>query len=180
MERSVGGERATTFEEAVLPHLDAAYTLARYLLRDEEIARDAVQDAALRALKYFSSFRGDDARGWWMAIVRNACHDQQRRHRPESETTSFEDERHSPTDDADTGTPVSLDSISAASVRTAVTNLPLEFREVVILRDVHGYSYKEIATIVGVPPGTVMSRIARGRQRLRDSLTPPTGGGRAR
>jgi RNA polymerase sigma-70 factor (ECF subfamily) len=168
---------APTFDRAVLPHLDAAYTLARYLLRDEEAARDLVQDAALRAIKYFSSFRGDDARAWLLAIVRNACHDQQRRAAPDSLTTSFDDDLHSPADDRNDDTPVALDRISPASVRTAVANLPLEFREVVILRDVHGYSYREIAEIVGVPAGTVMSRLARGRGRLRQALDRNAPGG---
>lgn len=171
----VAGDPRALFDETVLPHLDAAYTLARYLLRDEDDARDAVQDAFLRALTYFRSFRGDDARAWVMAIVRNTCHSHRQRRGRAALTTPFEDEAHSPVDEGDDAAVAPLiQQIPAGSVRDAVQRLPMEFREVVILREVHGYSYKEIGAIVGVPIGTVMSRLARARERLRVALDPRT------
>jgi len=168
----------SAFEQTVLPHLDAAYTLARYLLRDAEEARDAVQDACLRALKYFDGFRGDDSRAWFMAIVRNTCHTTLGTRGRASVTTTFEEETHSPVDDADDASlSPAMQRISSGSVRDALDRLPAEFREVVILREVHGYSYSEIGAIVSVPVGTVMSRLARARQRLREALGPRPGEG---
>jgi RNA polymerase sigma-70 factor (ECF subfamily) len=164
------GDTRTSFEQAVLPHLDAAYTLARYLLRDEDDAADAVQDAYLRALKYFGSFRGGDGRAWLLAIVRNTCHTRHQRARAAPLTTLFEEELHTPEVSDEDSLPLRAERVSANSVREAVARLPLEFREVVILRDVHGYSYKEIAQVVEAPVGTVMSRLSRARQRLRDAL----------
>lgn len=162
----------TPFEQAVVPHLDAAYTLARYLLRDEDEARDAVQDAYLRALRYFHGFRGGDGRSWILAIVRNTCLTRHRRARTAPITTAFDDELHTP-ESADEGmTPPEAERVPVESVREAVERLPWDFREVVILREVHGYSYKAIGEVVGVPVGTVMSRLSRARGRLRDALAP--------
>lgn len=160
-------EPPSPFEQAVLPHLDAAYTLARYLLRDEEEARDAVQDTYLRALKYFGSFRGGDGRAWLLAIVRNTCHTRHQRMKTASLTTSFDEEFHTPEEARD-----ATETVPVESVREAVDGLPLEFREVVILREVQGYSYKEIGDMVGIPVGTVMSRLSRARERLRRALDP--------
>lgn len=166
----MSGETSTPFEQTMLPHLDAAYTLARYLLRDENDAADAVQDAYLRALKYFNSFRGGNGRAWLLAIVRNTCHTWHERSRATPMMTPFDDELHTPEPaDEDVG-PLDGARVSPESVRQAVARLPLEFQEVVILRDVHGYSYKEIAQVVSAPVGTVMSRLARARQRLRATL----------
>jgi RNA polymerase sigma factor (sigma-70 family) len=162
----------TPFEQAVLPHLDAAYTLARYLLRDEDDARDAVQDAYLRALTYFNGFRGGDSRAWILAIVRNTCYSRHQRSRTAPITTSFDDELHTPEATDESSGSTELERIPVETVREAVAGLPWEFREVVILREVHGYSYKEIGHVVGVPVGTVMSRLSRARRRLRDTLAP--------
>jgi RNA polymerase sigma factor (sigma-70 family) len=170
-ERTVANRAMTPFEQAVVPHMDAAYTLARYLLRDEDEARDAVQDAYLRALAYFSGFRGGDGRAWLLTIVRNTCLTRHQRARSAPATAPFDEELHSPDGEHDNA-PTAADLVPAESVREAVGRLPFEFREVVVLREVHGYSYKEIASVTGVPVGTVMSRLARARQRLRDALAP--------
>jgi RNA polymerase sigma-70 factor (ECF subfamily) len=171
-EDEVRADAMTPFEQAVVPHMDAAYTLARYLLRDEDEARDAVQDAYLRALSYFGGFRGGDGRAWLLAIVRNTCRTRYQRSRSGPVTASFDEEVHTPEGEAAGTAPGLADHVPAESVRDAVGRLPLEFREAVVLREVHGYSYKEIADVAGVPIGTVMSRLARARQRLRDALAP--------
>jgi RNA polymerase sigma-70 factor (ECF subfamily) len=153
------------FEATVLPHLDSAYTLARYLMRDEADAQDAVQDAALRALTYFDGFRGGDARAWLLRIVRNACHDVWRR-RPR--TTPLTDDLaagESPED-------ALLGTATHDALRAAIDALPPEFREVIVLREIEGLSYAEIAEVAEVPAGTVMSRLARARKRLQEALNP--------
>jgi RNA polymerase sigma-70 factor (ECF subfamily) len=171
-ELDVSSDALTPFEQAVVPHMDAAYTLARYLLRDEDEARDAVQDAYLRALTYFGGFRGGDGRAWLLAIVRNTCLTRHQRSRSAPIIAPFDEEIHTP-EGEDAGPALgAVDVVPAESVREAVGQLPWEFREAVVLREVHGYSYKEIAEVAGVPVGTVMSRLARARQRLRDTLAP--------
>jgi len=158
------------FERIVLPHLDDAYTLARYLLRDEHDAQDAVQDAVLRALRYFETYRDGDARAWLLAIVRNCCLTWHRQHRAERATVPLLD-----TDVADIGGGRETDARAIArsereALQRAVAALPVEFREVIVLREVQELSYKEISAVVGVPIGTVMSRLARGRKRLAAAL----------
>lgn len=154
----------------MLPHLDDAYTLARYLLRDEHDAQDVVQDAALRAFRHIDSFRGDDPRAWFLVIVRNCCRTWQRRH--------HDDRRLDP---IDAGGPMVLEDPRPADARAiqqsdramierAVADLPLEYREVLVLREVHDLTYAQIGEVVGVPIGTVMSRLSRARQRLAHAL----------
>jgi len=155
------------FEALTLPHLDAAYTLARYLLRDPHDAEDAVQEAYLRALKYFGTYRGGDPKAWILAIVRNTCKSRTGR-RVDGQTEPFEDELHSPeTISADA---LALESEAKETVREALDVLPAEFREVIVLREIQGLSYQEIADIVQAPIGTVMSRLSRGRARLEKTI----------
>ena len=171
-EVGTGVERAalSPFEQLALPHLDAAYTLARYLLRDPHDAEDAVQDAFLRALQYFATFQGADARAWILTIVRNVCYTVRTKHSVGEVVEEFEERRHTPEDET-TGPAAQLDSaIARATVREALAKLPLEFQEVLVLREIQGLSYKEIGAITGVPIGTVMSRLARGRARLAHAL----------
>ena len=152
------------FERVVLVHLDSAYTLARYLLRDEHDAQDVVQDAALRALRHFAGFRGGDARAWLLTIVRNCCYSFQRKQRRQPRTV--------PLDEA--ATAVAMESADAATVQAgeqariqrAVAALPPEFREVIVLREIEAMSYADISAITAVPVGTVMSRLSRARKRL--------------
>ena len=161
------------FEAVVLPHLDAAYTLARYLMRDEHDAQDVVQDASLRALRYFQGFRGagsGEGRAWLLAIVRNTAHTWRQRHRADALSTEFDEERHSDTV-ADRHPEAAAEVQSErAALRRAIAELPPEFREVIVLRELEGLSYKEISDVAGVPVGTVMSRLSRARRRLEEAL----------
>jgi RNA polymerase sigma-70 factor, ECF subfamily len=161
---------AERFERIVLPHLDDAYTLARYLLRDEHDAQDVVQDAVLRALRYFEGYRDGDARAWLLAIVRNCCLTWQRRHRGDRLTVPFADEVAERISDPRETDALAIQRSDRAMLERAVAALPTEFREVIVLREVEGLSYKEISDVVGAPMGTVMSRLARARKRLASAL----------
>jgi RNA polymerase sigma-70 factor (ECF subfamily) len=161
------------FEAAVLPHLDAAYTLARYLTRNASDAEDVVQDACLRALKYFDGFRGDQgagARAWLLAIVRNTANSARRRQRADALTTEFDETQHSDAVAEDHPEGVLLQQAAKETLRRALDHLAPEFREVIVLRELQGLSYKEISDVVGVPVGTVMSRLSRARTRLQQAL----------
>jgi len=153
------------FEGLILPHLDDAYTLARYLLRDEHDAQDAVQDAGLRAFQYFGSYRDGDARAWFLVIVRNCCHDR-RRKRIDRVTEQLVDDQIPTLRDSDGADTAAIIDSERTAVARCVAALPVEFREVVVLREIQQLSYSEISDIVGVPIGTVMSRLARARKRL--------------
>jgi RNA polymerase sigma-70 factor (ECF subfamily) len=154
------------FTECVLPYLDAAYNLARYLLRDPHEAEDAVQESFLRAIRHFDGFRGADGRAWLLSIVRNACFTQIRRRRPGGEKVEFDEEIHSPQDEGSEPEADLASATTAESVREGLNQLAVEYREVLVLRELEGLSYKEIAHVAGVPMGTVMSRLARGRKQL--------------
>ena len=154
------------FTECVLPYLDAAHNLARYLLRDAHEAEEAVQEAFLRALRHFPALRGADGRAWLLTIVRNTCYTQIRRRHPASERVEFDEAIHSMEDDVSEPEAELARAIAARSVREGLDLLPVEFREVMVLRELEGLSYKEIAHVTEVPIGTVMSRLARGRRRL--------------
>ena len=155
------------FEQSILPHMDAAYNLARRLTRNKHDAGDMVQEAYLRAFKFFNAFRGVDGRAWLLTIVRNTCYTWLHQNRAHEITTMFDEEIHSV--DSETSDPAALALRSADHqlLREALDELPVEFREVVVLRDLEGFSYKEIAGIANIPAGTVMSRLARARERLK-------------
>jgi RNA polymerase sigma-70 factor (ECF subfamily) len=161
---------ASPFEKAVLPHLNAAYNLARWLTRNDRDAEDVVQDAYVRALRFFGGFRGDDGRAWLLAIVRNTCYDFLRSHRPQELTEAFDEEVHTSVDAAQSPETVLIRRADQAMVRRAVETLPLALREVIILRELEGLSYKEIADAAGIKIGTVMSRLSRARARLQQLL----------
>ena len=163
----------TRFEAAVLPHLDAAYTLARYLLRDDHDAQDVVQEAYLRALNYFDGFRGTGAaegRSWLLAIVRNTAYTLRANRRPDAHATEFDETLHSEGVEDEHPETELLRAADRAAVRRALDALPVEFREVIVLRELQDLSYKEIAEVAGIPVGTVMSRLARARRRLERAL----------
>ena len=162
-------ERLKLFEQTVLPHLDAAYNLARWLAGNDHDAQDVAQEASLRAFRYFGSFRGENARAWLLSIVRNAFYTWLRKNRPEK-TVEINDETLDIEDSSANAETVSPQFADADAVRRAIGDLPVEFREIVILREMEGFSYKEIAELAEVPIGTVMSRLARARKLLRKSL----------
>jgi RNA polymerase sigma-70 factor (ECF subfamily) len=163
--------RLTEFERQVLPHLDAAYNLARFLMRNDQDAEDVVQEAALRAFRFFESFRGENSRAWFLSIVRNTAFTALKRNRMDEETVVFDEELHGGQNPAlDAG--IALDRAQDRQiVRAAIEQLPAEFREAITLRELEGMSYKEIADVAGVPIGTIMSRLARGRRQLQLLLT---------
>lgn len=162
------------FERLALPHLDAAYRLARCLTRHDELAEDAVQEAYLRALRFFGSLRGDDARPWLLRIVRHSCYDLLRREQPAGVAEEFDESTlaaeamHAHTVVALPVTPeaAAIERAEGRLVRDCLDQLPDEFREVLLLREVDGCSYREMAAILGAPIGTVMSRLSRGRKLL--------------
>jgi RNA polymerase sigma-70 factor (ECF subfamily) len=161
------------FEEAILPHLDAAYNLARWLMRNEDAAADAVQDACVRALRFFGGFRGGNGRVWLLAIVRNTCYSRLQQYGGREQETEFDDEIHS--HETESANPEALleKSRNNEMLRHALEELPQALREIVVMRELEGMSYKDIAEVSGVPLGTVMSRLARGRKRLQQLLTVP-------
>lgn len=166
------GERETErFERIILPHLDAAYTLARYLLRDEHDAQDVVQEAVLRALRYFRSYREGDARAWLLAIVRNGCHSWRAGRSVDRLSEPFGDAAGS-LEEPRRADERAIRSSERARIETALGTLSEELREVIVLREVNDLSYQEIADVTGIPLGTVMSRLSRARQRLMLALGP--------
>ena len=165
-----GTEERERFEQALLPHLDAAFNLARWLTHDDHDAEDLVQVAYLRALKSFGGFHGANSRAWLLTIVRNACYTWLQQKRARGTATAFDEEIHGAGSGAIDGEKQLLSEDQKQSVRRAVEELPVELREVVVLRELQGLSYKEIATIAEIPLGTVMSRLSRARERLRQSL----------
>lgn len=159
-----------TFEQAVLPHLDAAYNLARWLTRNSQDAEDVVQEAYLRALRYFPGFRGGDGRAWLLIIVRNTCFTWLHANRPLKDATEFDENFAPPDSRAPNPEELALHTNTSTLVRKALEKLPRNFREVLVLRELEGLSYREIAAITGVPAGTVMSSLSRARARLRQAL----------
>jgi RNA polymerase sigma-70 factor (ECF subfamily) len=160
-----------SFEQAVLPHLDAAYNLARWLMRNEQDAQDVAQEAYLRAFRFFPGFRGGDARAWLMKIVRNTCYTWLHTNRPLQEATEFDENLFPPETCALNPEEAVLQNDCNTLVRKAMEKLPPNFREVLILRELEGMSYREIADITGMPAGTVMSSLSRARVRLHQILT---------
>jgi RNA polymerase sigma factor (sigma-70 family) len=167
----------TSAGEAVLQlinHLNASYNLAKWLTQNEHDAEDIVQDAYLRAIRHFGNFQGGEGRAWLLTIVRNLCYDSMRRRNVRERTASFDEELHNtgPTNTSDPEACL-LQKERAEILRQALTELPLELREVLVLRELEELSYREIADIAKVPMGTVMSRLSRARKRLQQVLYLP-------
>ena len=161
-----------SFEEVVLPHLDAAFNYARWLTKNDADAEDVVQDAYVRALRFFSSLRGEDARAWLFTIVRNTWYGRFPRRAGSPAMTVADEEAENRADASLDPEAQLIQRQTVEEVRRALETLPTDFREVLVLRELEGLSYKEIAAIVGIPLGTVMSRLARARERLAGVLTP--------
>ena len=158
-----------SFDTVVLPHLDAAYRLARWLMRDADVADDVVQEASLRAFRYFRTFVGGDGRAWFLRIVRNTCYGW-RRHRYQPPADSFDEEQHSsarPQSDPET---LLLQTDDATLIAQALSRLPDHFHQLLVLRELEGLSYRELSDVIGIPMGTVMSRLSRAREALRSAL----------
>ena len=162
-----------TFEEAVLPHLDAAFNYARWLTRSDADAEDVVQDAYVRALRFFSSLRNDDARSWLLTIVRNTWYGRFAQAKGVHQSTGYDDVADDRPADGLDPEALLMQQQAVAKVQRAVRELPADFREVIVLRELEGLSYKEIAAVARIPIGTVMSRLARARERLLTILGPP-------
>lgn len=155
-----------SFEEVLLPHLDAAFNYARWLTKNDADAEDVVQDAYVRALRFFSSLRGDDARAWLLTIVRNTWYGRFPRRAGGTVRTVADEEIDERADASLDPEARLIQQQTVDEVRGALETLPADFREVLVLRELEELSYKEIAAVVGIPIGTVMSRLARARERL--------------
>ena len=160
-------DKLARFEQSIMPHMNAAYNLAHWLAGNDADAQDVVQEAYLRAFKFLGGFRGGDSRAWLLRIVRNAFYDWVKRNRREGTGTSFDEELHSTGDETATPDALLLEKADHELMRKAIAELPIEFREILVLRELEGFSYKEIAEVLDVPLGTVMSRLARAREQLR-------------
>jgi RNA polymerase sigma-70 factor (ECF subfamily) len=154
------------FEQVVMPHLDAAYNLARWLTGNHHDAEDIVQEACVRAMRFAGGFRGGNGRAWLLAIVRNMTYTWLKKNRP-NVIISMDDDELAEIEDPRGPT---FERLDAGVLRAALGELPVEFREAIVLRDIEGFSYKEIAEVAEVPMGTVMSRLARARRQLQDYL----------
>ena len=157
--------------ELLLPHLDSAYNLARWLMRSSEDAEDVVQEAYLRALQYSGGFRGGDARAWFLTIVRNTAYRWLRKTRAYEPVTQFDEEIHTSAVETSNPEQLLLQNADGDLVEQALGELPVRFREILVLRELEGLSYKEIADVMSVPIGTVMSMLSRARTRFRQAAS---------
>lgn len=164
------------FEQTILPHLNSAYNLARWLLRNDHDAEDATQEAYLRAFRFFDSFHGGDGRAWLLAVVRNTCITWRRREMGREPKVAFDERIHG----ADTGSADTEERLvnesKLGSLRECIELLPAEYREVLVMREIEEMSYQEISEAAAVPIGTVMSRLSRARKRLQECAAPRTKG----
>ena len=173
-QRAAQEHELASFEATMLPHLDAAHNLARWLMRNEQDAQDVVQEAYLRAFKSFSGFHGSNGRGWLLTIVRNTSYTLLKKNRAADLTTTFDEEIHA--SGRESVSPVAMleHAEDAELIKNAMNALPAEFREILTLRHQEELSYHEIGEILKIPTGTVMSRLARARTKLREYLTSQT------
>src|SRR6266851_9352446 len=163
-----------SFEAMMLPHMDAAHNLARWLLRNEQDAQDVVQEAYLRAFKSFGGFHGSNGRAWLLTIVRNTSYTLLKKNRAADLTTTFDEEIHASDRESVSPAAILVHAEDAELIKNAMNALPAEFREILTLRHLEGLSYKEIGEILKIATGTVMSRLARARAKLREYLTSQT------
>jgi len=169
--------RTDSFESRIVPHIGAAYNLARYLMGNEEEAKDVLQEAFLRAFRAFDRFENRNSLAWILMIVRNTSYNALKSNRHRSETVTFDEDLHGSEPQNEQRVfplpEIAVDrDLQSSRVREAISRLPLEYREVIVLRELEDLSYKEIALILDIPEGTVMSRISRGRKSLKPLLAP--------
>jgi RNA polymerase sigma-70 factor (ECF subfamily) len=162
---------ASRFDSAVLPHVASGYNLARWLTKNDEDARDVVQEASLRAWRFFGGFRGENGRAWFLTIVRRTAWTWLGRKGSGRDAEPFDEEVHGAAEGAPDPERLAIGAASAERVRRALERLPAALREIVVLREQEGLSYKEIASAAGIPIGTVMSRLSRARERLMRDLS---------
>jgi RNA polymerase sigma-70 factor (ECF subfamily) len=172
----LGVEDREHFQQLVLPHIDAAFNLARWLLRGRADAEDVTQEALLRACRFFGGFHGGDARAWLLQIVRNTCYTWLEKNRPMELNMEFDEELHAQT--SATPETLAIAGDDRGRLTLALETLPPRFREVLVLRELEGCSYKEIAAITSTPIGTVMSSLSRARRQLYSALTNSSQGAR--
>jgi RNA polymerase sigma-70 factor (ECF subfamily) len=170
------------FEQLILPHLNAAYNLARWLTRNESDAQDVAQEAYLRAFRFFGGYQGGDAKSWLLAIVRNTCHTWRQREKRVAAVIPFDEAAHSPSlAAAGEGAPNAeewvLRQARADALKSCIEALPLEYREVLVMRELEEMSYRQIAEVAGLAIGTVMSRLSRARKRLEECVGSWNSGG---
>lgn len=169
--KSLEPQERQRFEQLVLPHLDAAFNLARWLLRSRADAEDVAQEAMLRSFRFFGSFHGGDARAWLLQIVRNTCYTWLQKNGSTEELGEFDDELYVPA--APTPETLAIAGNDRERLRQALENLPARYREMIVLRELEGCSYKEIAAIASMPIGSVMSALSRARRQLQVALAGP-------
>lgn len=162
--------KLSSYEESLLPHLGAAYNLARWIMGNDQDAEDMVQEAYLRAYKYFTGYQGGNSRSWLLTIVRNTCYTWLRQNRSQELSVDLEDEIYDSESEKLNPEILLQHNLNHQQVRSALEKLTPEYRELIVLRELEGMSYKEITQIAGIPIGTVMSRLARGRQQLKECL----------
>jgi RNA polymerase sigma factor (sigma-70 family) len=164
------GEERRRFEETFLPYLDAAYNLARWIVQHDQDAQDVVQETYLRAFKGYHGFRGGNGRAWLLTIVRNTAYNWLNRHAADEKLVPYEEEKHAEIVSFNESTKEIVSEKLKEHLQSALGRLPTEFREIIILYEVEGLSYKELALALGLPPGTVMSRLSRARRRLQQEF----------
>jgi RNA polymerase sigma factor (sigma-70 family) len=163
-------DKSARFKLLLEPHLDAVYNYARWLTRNDTDAQDVAHDAVLRALEYLDGFKGDRIRPWLLAIVRNTFYTWLKKERPVELAESFEEDTHGAPEEAADPQALALRNADRRLLATAIERLPREYREPLILREMEDFSYKEIGTLLDIPIGTVMSRLARARQKIEEIL----------
>jgi len=169
-EQAEDRHESASFEALMLPHMDAAHNLARWLVRNDRDAEDIVQEAYLRAFKSFRRFHGSNGRAWLLTIVRNTSYTLLKKNRMVDLTSPFDEEIHVSEHECSTPAVLLEQSENAELITQAIEDLPAEFREILVLRHLEDLSYREIAEIAEIPPGTVMSRLARARGKLKECL----------